>query len=662
MSEQDYEHERQRRRAAEAQVELLKAERDYYQAELRQREQEVRYQLGDALVRAARPSLDTLKLPVRLARLLVRGLQQRRARWRTDAASGSTPAGSVKSPRFEPVSLASAPFAEVPPDLRRRTDLRIALIADEFSWWAWAFEADVFTFTPDAWQTALEERPPDLLLVESTWQGVGKSWHYQICELGKHPDRVRRYVLPEFVAWCRQHGVPTVFYNKEDPPNFEYFIDAAKLFDHVITSDANCIAAYRQRLGHDRVRALPFAAQPRLNNPVFAGPRTGTACFAGTWYEQRHARRQDVAPLILRPALDFGLEIYDRMAGSRDPNYQWPAAYRRALRGHLPYAEMLTAYKRYKVFLNVNSVADSPTMFARRVFELLACGTPVVSTYSQGIAELLGSDLVLMSTSKAATRRHLEKLLADDDYRERLALRGQRKVFAAHTYTHRLQTILDAAGLSRPAVGAPRLAMIAAIEDGAQLAAAWEHYQRQTYAHKRLVLCATRAGAVAGVERIAGRSPAVRVVVVDEGPWAAVLHRAAAAADADYVAALHPDHYYGPEYVTDYAHATLYVTEAALGKASFYELNAAGEPRVVAAGHDYRVTERVNPWTLCLRRAQVLEMADALAAARTPGEWWDGAQRRLGRAYSTDRFNYAQPATGAQFRTNMPSRLAAILA
>ena len=667
VSEHDYEREKQRRREAEAQVDLLKAQLDYYQAELQWREQEVRYQLGDALVRAARPSLDTLKLPFRLVQLLLRGLKRQRDRRRGEPGSATTPKGNGTRPRFEPVALATTPYASVPPELRRRNDLRVALVADEFSWWAWAFEADVYTFTPGTWRETLEERPPDLLLVESAWRGSGESWHYQIRELGKHPDRVDHYALPDLVAWCKQRGVPTVFYNKEDPPNFEFFIDAAKLFDHVITSDANCLAAYRSRLGHERVLALPFAAQPRLNNPVWAGPRTGTACFAGTWYEHRHWRRQDAASLILRPALDFGLEIYDRMAGSADPNYQWPPVYRRALRGSLPYAEMLSAYKRYQVFLNLNSVANSPTMFARRVFELLACGTPVISSYSEGIEELLGPDLVLMSRDAATTRRHLERVLGDDDYRARLALRGQRKVFAEHTYAHRLQTILDAIGLARAPAGSPCLALIAAIEDESQLGAAWENYQRQTHVHKRLVLCATRPSAVADVDRITNRSPAVQVVVREGAPWGAVLGSAVRTVEADYVAALNPAYYYGPHYLTDYAHATLYATEPLIGKASFYELDSAGEPRVVGADHEYRAADSVAPWTRCVRRAQILEVTDRLAELPTASEWWRCVQQHLGHAYAADRFNYLQPATGgvqnvAGVLASRPGVLTAVLA
>lgn len=51
---------------------------------------------------------------------------------------------------------------------------------------------------------------------------------------------------------------------------------------------------------------------------------------------------------------------------------------------------MLTAYKAYKAMLNVNTVTESSTMCARRVFEILASGTNVISTPSKALAALFG--------------------------------------------------------------------------------------------------------------------------------------------------------------------------------------------------------------------------------------------------------------------------------
>ena len=44
------------------------------------------------------------------------------------------------------------------------------------------------------------------------------------------------------------------------------------------------------------------------------------------------------------------------------------------------------AYRSYKIFLNVNSVMNSDTMFSRRVFEILASSTHV-STPSEGMKD-----------------------------------------------------------------------------------------------------------------------------------------------------------------------------------------------------------------------------------------------------------------------------------
>ena len=248
----------------------------------------------------------------------------------------------------------------------------------------------------------------------------------------------------------------------------------------------------------------------------------------------------------------------------------------------MPYAQVVSAYKRYKVSVNVNSVPDSPTMFSRRVFELLACGTAVISSYSIGIEQLLGADVVLMSDSEETTRALLEKVLSNDTYREQLCLRGLRKVFGEHTYTQRLQTILDAAGLARPAVGQPTLTMIAAVANAQEAAGAWENYRRQSYPRKRLLLCATDAASVRDVERLTGGDRSVSVQVAAGAHWGRALSAAVGAA-SEYVVALHPQHHYGPHFLTDYAHATLYVTEPAIGKASYFQSQDPDGLKVIGA-------------------------------------------------------------------------------
>ncbi|TMQ90917.1 glycosyltransferase, partial [Escherichia coli] len=76
--------------------------------------------------------------------------------------------------------------------------------------------------------------------------------------------------------------------------------------------------------------------------------------------------------------------------------------YQPVIVGSLDYEQMLTAYRQYKLFLNINTVQDSPTMFSRRVFEILSCGTPVVSTHYDGMKAVLGYHVPIVNTKDEA--------------------------------------------------------------------------------------------------------------------------------------------------------------------------------------------------------------------------------------------------------------------
>ena len=343
---------------------------------------------------------------------------------------------------------APAPIV-LPEPPRRLADLRLAAILDTFSLSCFEPECQIITFRPDNWREVLTATPPHLLFVESAWNGNDGAWQYRVARYAAPPGRE----LPELVTWCRAQGIPTVFWNKEDPPHFDDFIDTARQFDVILTTDSHCIPRYRELCGHDQVYALPFAAQPRLHNPVQTEERNHRLCFAGTWYGDRFDARRAGMEALLRPALAFELDIYDRMHGAVGPGseaYRFPEDYVPHIRGRLTYPEMVAAYRRYRAFLNVNSVTDSPTMFSRRVFELLACGTPVVSTESAGIRALF-PDIVPIVTSSEEAQAAFRELLGDDEHWRRRSALGIRRVMAGHCYHHRLAQLCGLLGWDLPA-------------------------------------------------------------------------------------------------------------------------------------------------------------------------------------------------------------------
>jgi len=362
------------------------------------------------------------------------------------ASIRSHPLGRIasRSTRTVTESDTTPPQHDSAPTPRSENRLCVATILDEISDACWSPEFNNVRLARSSWRAQLESSTPDLLFVESAFAGVDGSWARRVAHFGQAHDDIA-----ELVSTCRDRGIPTVFWNKEDPVNYAWFVGAASLFDHVFTVDGDQIPRYRDQLGHNRIHVLPFAAQPRLHSPPTPGTvRERSLAFAGSYYARKHAERRDQIDMLLVPALEFGLDIYDRMNRSDDERFAWPERFRSSIVGAVPYAEMGNVYRRYKVFLNVNTVTGSPTMCARRVFELAATGTPVVSGPSEAIEAMVPREVAYIARSTGTARDLISGLLDDPDGQAKASVVGPQWVRESHTYAHRLETILEIAAPS----------------------------------------------------------------------------------------------------------------------------------------------------------------------------------------------------------------------
>ena len=357
---------------------------------------------------------------------------------------------------FTPPSQAAmeASILGWPPPRDTNNPLALAVM-DEFTEGCFADDLRLLQPRPDNWYALAETYPPDFVFVESAWKGNGGSWQYRVGSYSVKPGTE----LAHMTAWARQRRIPSIFWNKEDPVHHRKFVEAAGLTDYIFTTDANMVDSYRRATGNQNVYALPFAAQPRLHKPAALEGRIPKACFAGSWYGDRHEERGEAMKWLLRAALTHGLDIFDRNYGTG--KFPFPEQYQASIRGSLPYLQLCEEYRRYRVFLNVNSVTDSPTMFSRRVFELLASGTPVVSTYACGIEEMFGNDIVWFVRDAEEADEALRTLLEDDTEWRRRSLAGIRAVFAEHTYAHRLNQIFDMIGVDEQVETTPSILLLA---------------------------------------------------------------------------------------------------------------------------------------------------------------------------------------------------------
>ncbi|MGK3958310.1 glycosyltransferase [Arthrobacter sp. R4] len=341
-----------------------------------------------------------------------------------------------------------------PPAGRRLSELTVGIIADEFTLEGMRGESKMVELRPDTWRQQVDAQPLDALLVESAWEGVDGEWKQKV---GFYDDE-RFSTLRAILEHCNSVGVPTIFWNKEDPVHFNRFSHTAAHFDHVFTTDSNCIRRYKAAAGPRQrtVASLPFYAQPRLHNIVpSCRPYDHSVAYAGSFYGDRYKARSEELAVILDVAKNHGLSIYDRQHLNPESPYRFPNHLARYVRGGLSYIEMVDAYKSHPVHINVNSVEGSPTMFSRRVMEVAASGSAVLSGKGIGVDHVMNGLVPVIDGSE-----ELELLVTEwmnnESARIRDAWLAYRHVHRGHTAAHRLAYVLRAAGLIVEAPELPR--------------------------------------------------------------------------------------------------------------------------------------------------------------------------------------------------------------
>lgn len=435
---------------------------------------------------------------------------------------------------------------------------RIACIMDNFTYSSYAPEANFHQLTPKDWKVELETFQPELLFIESAWRGKDDLWGSKVGHKSQE--------ITGIVNWCNEKNIPTVFWNKEDPIHFETFLNTAKLFDFVFTTDLDCIHRYKSALGHDRVYFLPFACQPSITNPVEKYKRKDAFCFAGAYYVRYPDRTRDLESFVKEFPKFKSLEIYDRNYGKDDPNYQFPDEYLPYIVGTLPFSEIDKAYKGYKYAINLNSIKQSQTMFARRVYELLGSNTVTVSNFSRGVRLLFG-DLVLCSDNGKEIIRRLERLESDAEILDKIRLAGLRKVLSEHTYEDRLNYIFEKVGRELGGIKLPEYTVVSYVSDEKELCNVIKNIDNQLYLPSSVVVLtentslkndwkSRRGNFLFSLKFLSENEDVDLVDYVESEAWMAVMH---------------PYDYYGPNYLHDLALATRFTNASVIGKAALFE-------------------------------------------------------------------------------------------
>lgn len=532
--------------------------------------------------------------------------------------------------------------------------VRVGVVLDDFSSLAFAPEWDCVHLSPKSWRQQLTERSVDMVFVESAWNGPQGLWAGKIAR----QDHSGPSPLRDLTEWCREQSIPTAFWNKEDPPHYDDFLPAARLFDFVFTSDANRIEAYVRDLGHDRVDVLAFAAQPIIHNPV--RPKHGwherDVAFGGMYFAAKYPERREQLDMLLKAAesaassMETGLEIFSRQLGS-DSRYQFPAPFEERVVGTLDYPEMLTAYKAYKAFLNVNSVIDSPTMCSRRIFEIIASGSNVLTTPSAAIGSHFSSDEIFTVSSETEAEQLLRALYRNPELGERQLHRGQRRIWRDHTYRARSNQILAAVAPELSvAVRRPTVSLLVSTIRPWQLEHVFQTIGSQRDVETELVLLThgfrPDPAEIRNLKEQYGILAMTLLTAEAQVPLGECLNKCVSAASGQVLTKLDDDDFYGPDYLSDQLYALNYSGADVVGKQAHYMYLAdrnATLLRFPEWEHRYTRTVmgptimgaadvfRTNPFAPVVSGEDTLFLRSVVAAG--------------GVVYASDRFNYCQQRT-----------------
>lgn len=259
---------------------------------------------------------------------------------------------------------------------------RVGVIGDVYMY---NFYKDVFTtvnyLSPSNYQEVLDQGL-DIIIYTTCWKGINnEEWR------GVKFREIPKNALDNILSQSKEKNIKTVFQTIEDPSNFEYFLPLAEKFEYVFTTDIDCIDRYKNVLKHDRVFYGEYGVNPQFNNPIGSRRNIRNAAFFAGSYPMRYAERCKDMEIIFDSILesDGKLLIADRNFDSNSEELNYPVKYQSSVLPPIQHSLLQKVHKLFRYNLNFNSIKQSPTMCAMRVYELQAQGNGLISNYANSV-------------------------------------------------------------------------------------------------------------------------------------------------------------------------------------------------------------------------------------------------------------------------------------
>lgn len=510
-------------------------------------------------------------------------------------------------------------------------DLRMAVIMDEFTYHSYKYEADLLRLTFDNWKNEIKSFMPHFIFIESSWHGNNGDWSKKIAYVTEE----KHSYIKELISFSKLLDIPVVFWNKEDPVHYDHFIHTARLCDYVFTTDQDRVDDYKAACNHENVDVLQFAAQPVNHNPIkIQKERVDGISFAGSYYGLREERSKDMNRLF-KAAIPHNLYIYDRnyeftKKGER-LNFLFPEEFRSYILGTLPFYEIEKAYKGYKYMININTVKASPTMYARRVYEGLASGTPIISNYSLGMEKQFG-DIIGYSEDVNDLENYISNLNHDDSEYNKVKQLGIRRVLSEHTYNKRLLQVASKLGYEFT-YKEDKVTFTAFIDNKNSLTSAIKIYEEIVYSNKEmLIIVKENINDYCLLDK--------NITVINENHMIDHFETLNKMIETEYYSPININDFYAENYLNDLVVAVQYTRADIIGKQNYYMFNNEMLKEVnETAEHEFSDSVNINSSILKSNLFSNLNLQESIKYLKNEKDISE--LRYLGlKIYSNDKMNY----------------------
>ncbi|NLD20425.1 MAG: glycosyltransferase [Clostridiales bacterium] len=267
-----------------------------------------------------------------------------------------------------------------------KAHLKVGIITDEFMYNYYKDAVELYILSHDSYEKTIDEENLDIVMYVSCWRGMQDNDWY---------GDVLHEKIPEVLKYAKSKKIPTIFQSIEDPTNYDRYLPIAKESNYIFTTDVDCIEQYEIDTKNEAVFLLEYGVNPLFHNPIGINEKYDRAdqydCssvfFAGSWMDRYENRCNDIR-LMFDGVMHSrkNLVIADRNVDVKLPGYRFPKKYRPFVVPAIDHSMLQKVHKLFEFNININTVQDSSTMCAMRVYELQALGCIMLTNYSLAVS------------------------------------------------------------------------------------------------------------------------------------------------------------------------------------------------------------------------------------------------------------------------------------